>query len=60
MNVEAEEKDKNFRAVGLLSNNELEEPQHNKQQVTWQWYLINLRDKFVVTCKRPTNTQRIS
>jgi len=44
MNVEAEENDKNFRAVGLFSDNELEEPQHNKQQVTWQWYLINLRD----------------
>jgi len=29
MNIEAEEKDKNFRAVGLLSDNKLDEPQYN-------------------------------
>jgi len=34
LNVDVEEKGKNFRAIGLHSDNALEEPQHNKQTVT--------------------------
>jgi hypothetical protein len=34
LNVDVEKKGMNFRGVGLHSDNELEESQHNKQNVT--------------------------